>query len=107
MDELIRLDSSGLVETRLRGSSIGIVTMNNPHQANCLSSELVSGILNVLDEFEKTTVRVVILRAYPKAKVWSAGHNMKEISLDGQDPLTWNIPLERLLHRVRQFPAPR
>lgn len=95
-----------LVETELKDGAIGIVTMNNPHHANCLSSELVSGILNAFSEFEKASVRVVVLRAYPGAKVWSAGHNMKEIPLDGQDPLTWNIPFERLLHRVRGFPVP-
>ena len=106
MDDAAAKYPACMVETELRGSNIGIVTMTNPHQANCLSSELVSGILNALDEFEKTAVRVVILRAYPKAKVWSAGHNMKEIPLDGQDPLTWNIPFERLLHRVRGFSAP-
>ncbi len=106
MDDIDAQNPVSLVETQLRSGNIGIVTMNNPHQLNCLSSELVSGILNALDEFEKTSVRVVILRAYPKAKVWSAGHNMKEIPLDGQDPLTWNIPFERLLHRVRKFPVP-
>jgi methylmalonyl-CoA decarboxylase len=31
---------------------------------------------------------------------------MKEIPLDGQDPLTWNVPFEQLLHRVRSFPVP-
>jgi methylmalonyl-CoA decarboxylase len=106
MDEIAAQNPACLVETELKGGNIGIVTMNNPHRANCLSSELVSGILSALDEFEKAAARVVILRAYPKAKVWSAGHNMKEIPLDGQDPLTWNIPFERLLHRVRGFPVP-
>lgn len=105
MDDIAAQDPACMVETQLRGD-IGIVIMNNPHHANCLSSELVTGVLDALDEFEAKPVRVVILRAYPNAKVWSAGHNMKEIPLDGQDPLTWNIPFERLLHRVRQFPAP-
>lgn len=106
MDDKTVRNANCLVETELRGGNIGIITMNNPHQANCLSTELVSGILEAFDELEKKSVRVVILRAYPNAKVWSAGHNMKEIPLDGQDPLTWNVPFERLLHRVRKFPVP-
>ncbi|MGC8658123.1 MAG: methylmalonyl-CoA decarboxylase [Desulfomonilaceae bacterium] len=106
MDDKTVCKANCLAETELRGGNIGIITMNNPHQANCLSTELVSGILEALDELEKKSVRVVILRAYPNAKVWSAGHNMKEIPLDGQDPLTWNVPFERLLHRVRKFPVP-
>lgn len=106
MDGIAAQDPVSIVENEIRGGNIGIVTMNNPHQLNCLSSELVAGVLNAMDEFEKAAVRVVILRAYPKARVWSAGHNMKEIPLDGQDPLTWNIPFERLLHRVRSYPVP-
>jgi methylmalonyl-CoA decarboxylase len=106
MDGIASQEPVALVETQLRDSNIGIVIMNNPHQANCLSSDLVSGILNAFDELEKKSVRVLILRAYPKAKVWSAGHDMKEIPLDGQDPLTWNIAFERLLHRVRGFRVP-
>ena len=106
MDSITEPNNVRLVETELRGADIGIIAMNNPHQANCLSSELVSGILAALDDFEEKAVRLVILRAYPNAKVWSAGHNMREIPLDGQDPLTWNVPFERLLHRVRKFPVP-
>ncbi len=95
-----------IVLSEIRDGNIGIVTMNNPHQLNCLSSELVAGVLKAFDEFEKQAVRVIILRAYPKAKVWSAGHDMKEIPLDGQDPITWNVAFEQLLHRVRSFPSP-
>ncbi|EFK12306.1 enoyl-CoA hydratase/isomerase family protein [delta proteobacterium NaphS2] len=85
---------------------IGIVTMQNPKQLNALSAELVQGILDALDRFETMDIRVVILRATPGARVWSAGHNIKEIPLDGQDPITWNVPFERLLHRVRSFEVP-
>jgi len=106
MDETAARVSEPLVETQLRNGNIGIAVMNNPHQANCLSSELVSGILEAFDQFEKQAARVVVLRAYPGAKVWSAGHNMKEIPLDGQDPITWNVAFEQLLHRVRSFPVP-
>ncbi len=85
---------------------IGIVTMNNDRKLNALGSELVQGILDSLDRFETLEIRAVILRAVPGAKVWSAGHNIKEIPLDGQDPITWNVPFEKLLHRVRNFPMP-
>ena len=86
--------------------SIGVIILNDSRRLNCLSSELVSEVLSVLDEFEQASLRVVIIRALAGAKVWSAGHNMREISLDGGDPLTWNVPFERLLHRVRGFSVP-
>jgi len=98
-------DSQDLVLTEVR-ERIGIVTMNNLKKLNCLSSELVFAILAALDRFENAAVRVVILRTVPGVKVWSAGHDVREIPLDGQDPLTWNIPFERLLRRVRSFPVP-
>ena len=85
---------------------IGMVIMNDSRKLNSLSSELVQGILEAFDRFEDSKARVVILRALPGAKVWSAGHNIKEIPLDGQDPITWNVPFEKLLHRVRNLPMP-
>jgi methylmalonyl-CoA decarboxylase len=89
-----------------QNSFIGIITMNNPKRLNCLSTELVAGILKAFDHFEESRARVVILRSYSGCKVWSAGHNIQEIPLDGQDPVNWNIPFENLLYRVRNCPIP-
>ncbi|MBW1780062.1 MAG: methylmalonyl-CoA decarboxylase [Deltaproteobacteria bacterium] len=94
-----------LVQTRFM-DDIGMITMNHPRKHNCFSTELVAGILKAFEDMEKDHIRVVVLRAYPGAKIWSAGHNIKEIPLDGQDPLSWNIPFERLLRRVRNCPVP-
>lgn len=94
-----------IVLSELR-DNIGIVTMNNSSKLNSLSSELVQGILEAFDLFEEGKARVVILRALPGVKVWSAGHNIKEIPVDGQDPVTWNVPFEKLLHRVQDLPMP-
>jgi methylmalonyl-CoA decarboxylase len=38
-------------------------------------------------------------------KVWSAGHDIKELTKGGRDPLTYNDPLEELLRTVRSFPT--
>ena len=101
--EMDRANSLTLHETV---GHVGVVTMNNGKRLNALGSELVQGILDSFDRFETSEIRAVILRALPGVKVWSAGHNIKEIPLDGQDPITWNVPFEMLLHRVRNFPAP-
>lgn len=103
--ENLETDARELALTDVCGC-IGIITMNDARRLNCLSSELVSTILLGLDTLEKASVRVVILRAPAGSKVWCAGHNIKEIPLDGDDPLTWNVPFEKLLHRVRNFPVP-
>lgn len=85
--------------------NIGLVTFSKP-PVNSLSHDVCSGLVAAFDEFEKTNVRVVVLRSNPKSKIWSAGHDIKEIPLDGQDPLTWTSGLEQLLHRVRNCPVP-
>lgn len=84
----------------------GVITMNRAARLNCLSRELVEAVLAALDELAAAGARAVILRAQPGAKVWSAGHDIQEIPLDGSDPVSWNVPFEVLLRRVRDFPVP-
>ncbi len=98
-------ECDNLTQTEI-ADQIAIVTMNNPSMVNCLSTELVRGLLKAFDEFESAAVRVIILRANPGAKVWSSGHNMKELSFEGEDPLPWNRPFEQLLHRIRKCSVP-
>jgi len=86
--------------------NIGIAVLNDPHKANCLSSPLLQGLLRAFDHFEAEKVRVVIIRAYPGAKIWSAGHDLREIHPDGTDPLSYDEPFEQVLHRVIAFPVP-
>jgi methylmalonyl-CoA decarboxylase len=93
-----------LVTTQIT-NNIGQVTFSNP-PVNALSHDVCSRLVAAIDECEGAHVRVVVLRANPKSKIWSAGHDIKEIPLDGQDPLPWTAGLEQLLHRVRNCRAP-
>ena len=93
-----------LVTTQIT-NNIGQVTFSNP-PVNALSHDVCSGLVAAIDECEGAHVRVVVLRANPKSKIWSAGHDIKEIPLDGQDPLPWTAGLEQLLHRVRNCRVP-
>ena len=63
-----------LVSTEIK-ENIGTATINDPHKANCLSSGVLHGLLQAFDAFEPQNVRVVIIRAYSGAKIWSAGHD--------------------------------
>lgn len=90
---------------RVVNEHIGIATISKP-PVNSLSEEISDAVVDALDRLERANVRVVILRADPRTKIWSAGHNIKEIPLDGQDPVTWNTSFEKILHRVRNFPTP-
>lgn len=85
---------------------IGTVTLDHPAKRNALSEPLVQGIIDALEDFKSRNVRVVILRALPGVKVWSAGHDVDELPAVGRDPLGWDDPLRNLIHQIENFPAP-
>jgi len=85
---------------------VGTVTLNHPEKRNALSEPLVQGIIEALEDFKARNVRVVILRALPGAKVWSAGHDVSELPEGRRDPLGWDDPLRNLIRQIEYFPAP-
>lgn len=85
--------------------AVGTITLNQPAKRNALSRALVDEMIAALDDFQKGGVRVVVIRAAAEVKVWSAGHDIGELP-QGQDPLGYSDPLERLLRRVASFPGP-
>jgi methylmalonyl-CoA decarboxylase len=86
-------------------NNIGIATISNP-PVNSLSSDVCDKLLQSFDEFEKARVRAVIIGANPNSKIWSAGHDIREIPLDGHDAVTWTTGFERVLRRVRDCTVP-
>ena len=85
--------------------AIGTITLNHPAKRNALSRALVEEAIAALDDFRKNGARVVVIRAADGAKVWSAGHDIDELP-QGQDPLSYSDPLERLVRAVTSFPGP-
>lgn len=85
---------------------IGTITLNNTAKRNALSEGLVKEVIQCLARFKDEEVRVVLLRALPGSKVWSAGHDVGELPLARRDPLGWNDPLRILIREVETFPAP-
>jgi methylmalonyl-CoA decarboxylase len=98
-------ESHDLIYTEIK-ENIGTATINDPPTANCLSSTILHGLLRAFDKFAQQHVRVVVIRAYPGAKIWSAGHDLREIHADGTDPLPYHEPFEQVLRRVIEFPVP-
>ena len=86
-------------------NSIGTIILNRPEKRNALSRALIDEILSALAEFQKQAVRAVVITATTGGGVWSAGHDISELP-QGEDPLAYADPLERLLRNVRRFPAP-
>jgi methylmalonyl-CoA decarboxylase len=86
--------------------SIGTITLNNSKTHNALSADLLDALIAGLEHMRLAQARVVILRAPPGAKVFSAGHDIRELPLSGRDPLTFNDPLRRAVRAIEEHPAP-
>lgn len=85
---------------------ICFIEMQNPEKLNCLSNSLCNDMMHALkDAYEKECVGVVI-KAQCNHGVWSAGHDIKELPINGEDPLSFDVPMERLLHLVQDLPIP-
>jgi len=93
-----------VTETRI-ADDIGVLTISKP-PVNPLSQDVCDGLLEAFDGFERAKVRVVVIAADPDTKIWSAGHDLHEVPLDGHDGVTWTTGFERLLRRVRECRAP-
>jgi len=92
--------------TLTQDGPVGTITLDNGKKHNALSHALVMDVIDALKEFEANNSRVVILRAQPGSKVWSAGHDIGELPEDGRDPLGWNDPLRELVRTIETFRAP-
>lgn len=85
---------------------VGTITLDNAAKRNALSDAMIREIIVALEEFRERRVRVVVLRAQPGAKVWSAGHDVSELPVDGRDPLGWDDPMRNLIREIEEFHAP-
>ncbi len=84
---------------------VGTIAFDNYTHRNALSAALIGEAIAAFAAM-RGEASVVVLRAASKNKVWSAGHDLPELSPKGQDPLAWRDPLEQMLRAVRDFPGP-
>lgn len=94
-----------LIEVSQAGP-VGTIVLNNGRKHNALSHALVARLIEALQVFRDSEVRVVILRAQPGVKVWSAGHDVGELPEGRRDPLGWDDPLRNLVRTLETHPAP-
>lgn len=86
--------------------AIGTITLNNDQKRNALSRELISQFIEAFELCKNNQTRVVVLRANRGVKVWSAGHDITELTKTGYDPLGYGDPLELATRAVREYPGP-
>jgi methylmalonyl-CoA decarboxylase len=87
-------------------NSIGAITLDRPQKHNALGADLIRELLAALSELRTAGARVLVLRAAPGVKVWSSGHDIDELPVNGRDPLTFNDPLRRLVRVIQETPIP-
>ena len=86
-------------------NKIARLTLDNDKKRNSLSFAMLEEIYTVLDKINED-FRVLIIKANKGSKVWSAGFNIDELPLPGEDPLPFNHPLETLLRKLQNVPCP-
>lgn len=85
---------------------ICFIQMKNPKRLNCLSEDLCEKMIEALEGAYNTECVGVVITAECSHGVWSAGHDIRELPLDGFDPLAFDVPMERLLRKVQDLPIP-
>jgi len=84
---------------------IARLSFDNDKKRNSLSTEMLDELYKAFDQIDES-IRVLIIRSNKGAKVWSAGFNIDELPLPGDDPLPFNHPLETLLRKLQHVPCP-
>lgn len=93
-----------LIEADVR-DSVAWITLASP-PVNALSRALIDELSAALVEHGPPDVRVVVIRAARGVRVFSAGHDVRELPTNGRDPLTYNDPLRILVRNVETHQAP-
>ena len=93
-----------LIEQSLADNT-GTLQLNRGEKHNSLNGELMRELMAGLDALVTDGARVVIVRAAPGVKVWSAGHDINELPEPRRDPQR-RLRLPRA-HRRREVPLRR
>lgn len=94
-----------LVKSEIR-DRICYIEMQNADHYNCLSEAMCEELMEALDEGYENECVGIVIGAQTKKGVWSAGHDIHELPTDGSDPLSFEVPMEKLLRKVQDVPIP-
>ena len=80
--------------------------MQNEAHLNCLSENMCNELIDALNHGYSNECVSIVIKARTRRGVWSAGHDIHELPQDGSDPLSFYVPMERLLRKVQDTPIP-
>lgn len=85
---------------------ICFIEMQNSAHMNCLSTEMCEALIDALFYAYDNECVGIVIKAQCRRGVWSAGHDIRELPTDGNDPLAYDVPMEKLLRTVQDIPIP-
>jgi len=85
--------------------SVAWLTLDSP-PVNALSVALIDALSAALDANQPPNIRVIVIRAVRGARIFSAGHDVRELPTNGRDPLTYNDPLRQVVRRIEAHHVP-
>ncbi len=94
-----------LVKTTIK-DRICFIEMQNAAHFNCLSQEMCQELTDAVQEAYKQECVGIVLKAQCSKGVWSAGHDIRELPQGGEDPLAYDVPMEKLLRSVQEVAIP-
>lgn len=85
---------------------VAVIEFNYCKKLNALSKVFIDDLIHALDDLNTPEIRCVILRAPTKAKVFSAGHDIRELPAGRRDPLSYDDPLRQITRMIQKYPKP-
>ncbi len=94
----------GLVRMEIRDEVAWLTLDSKP--VNALSIQLIDDLSMALEAAQPPEIRAIVIRALPGSQVFSAGHDVNELPVNGRDPLTYNDPLRKVVRQIEMHPCP-
>jgi len=94
-----------LVGTTIK-DRICYIEMQNGTHFNCLSEEMCKELMDAIKRGYSNECVGIVIKAQTYKGVWSAGHDIRELPQNGEDPLAYDVPMEKLLRCVQDIAIP-
>ena len=85
---------------------VAFLEMQNSKKLNCLSHALCEEMIECFESLRDKDIIAIVICAEKGSKVWSAGHDIKELPTDSNDPLSFNVAMEKLLREIQSAIVP-
>ncbi len=82
------------------------IEMQNSEHFNCLSEQMCEELIDAIHSGYTQECVGIVIKAQCRKGVWSAGHDIRELPQNGEDPLVYDVAMEKLLRCVQDVAIP-